>query len=203
MSNESPARAYDEWHSQLPVDDGSSTPWHVLANQLLDERDLVGRTVLEIGCGRGGFAASLCRRGALVTASDIVGNLARLQNRDKQLLLLTSRSSVHGPFTAGFARDGEAAPPDLSDDVAAVVAVAKAGNVTLRVVSTSTRAHSTYWKCNSGRTLNWKFETGCVTTDFADDITYVRYDCNMPPCNVFRSQTVEGLMVVSSHTSRP
>lgn len=74
---------------------------------------------------------------ALVTASDIVGNLARLQNRDKQLLLLTSRSSVHGPFTAGFARDGEAAPPDLSDDVAAVVAVAKAGNVTLRVVSTA------------------------------------------------------------------
>ena len=68
---------------------------------------------------------------ALVTASDIVGNLARLQNRDKQLLLLTSRSSVHGPFTAGFARDGEAAPPDLSDDVAAVVAVAKAGNVAL------------------------------------------------------------------------
>ena len=76
-------------------------------------------------------------RVALVTASEIVGNLARLQNRDKQLLLLTSRSSVHGPFTAGFARDGEAAPPDLSDDVAAVVAVAKAGNVTLRVVSTA------------------------------------------------------------------
>jgi hypothetical protein len=76
-------------------------------------------------------------RVALVTASDIVGNLARLQNRDKQLLLLTSRSSVNGSFAAGFARDGEAAPPDVTDDVAAVVAVAKAGNVTLRVVSTA------------------------------------------------------------------
>jgi hypothetical protein len=76
-------------------------------------------------------------RVALGTASDIVGNLARLQNRDKQLLLLTSRSSVNGPFAAGFTRDGAAAPPDVTDDVAAVVAVAKAGNVTLRVVSTA------------------------------------------------------------------
>jgi hypothetical protein len=76
-------------------------------------------------------------RVALGTASDLVGNLARLQNRDKQLLLLTSRSSVNRSFAAGFTRDGEAAPPDVTDDVAAVVAVAKAGNVTLRVVSTA------------------------------------------------------------------
>lgn len=76
-------------------------------------------------------------RVALGTASDIVGNLARLQNRDKQLLLLTSRSSVNGSLAASFARHGEAAPPDVTDDVAAVVAVAKAGNVTLRVVSTA------------------------------------------------------------------
>ena len=76
-------------------------------------------------------------RVALGTASELVGNLARLQNRDKQLLLLTSRSSVNGSFAAGFTRDGEAAPPDVTDDVAAVVAVAKAGNVTLRVVSTA------------------------------------------------------------------
>ena len=76
-------------------------------------------------------------RVALGTASEIVGNLARLQNRDKQLLLLTSRSSVNGSFATGFALDGQAAPPDVTDDVAAVVAVAKAGNVTLRVVSTA------------------------------------------------------------------
>ncbi len=76
-------------------------------------------------------------RVALGTASDLVANLARLQNRDKQLLLLTSRSSVSGSFAASFARNGEAAPPDVTDDVAAVVAVAKAGNVALRVVSTA------------------------------------------------------------------
>jgi hypothetical protein len=76
-------------------------------------------------------------RVALGTASDIVGNLARLQNRDKQLLLLTSRPSVNGSFAAGFTRNGEAAPPDVTDAAAAVVAVAKAGNVTLRVVSTA------------------------------------------------------------------
>jgi 2-polyprenyl-3-methyl-5-hydroxy-6-metoxy-1,4-benzoquinol methylase len=72
MSLENSSRAYDRWHSELPVDDGNSTPWHILANQLLDpDRDLLGRAVLEIGCGRGGFAASLCRRGAIVTASDL------------------------------------------------------------------------------------------------------------------------------------
>jgi hypothetical protein len=76
-------------------------------------------------------------RVALGTASDIVGNLARLQSRDKQLLLLTSRSSVNGSFAASFIRHGEAAPPDVTDAAAAIVAVAKAGNVTLRVVSTA------------------------------------------------------------------
>jgi hypothetical protein len=76
-------------------------------------------------------------RVALGTASDIVENLARLQNRDKQFLLLTSRSSVNGSFAAGFARNGEAAPPDVTDNVAGVVAVAKAGNVKLRLVSTA------------------------------------------------------------------
>jgi hypothetical protein len=73
---------------------------------------------------------------ALGTASDIVGNLARLQNRDKQFLLLTSRTSADVSFAATFAQAGETAPPDLTNEVAAVVAAAKAGNVTLRVVST-------------------------------------------------------------------
>lgn len=76
-------------------------------------------------------------RAALGTASDVVGNLARLDARDKQLFLLTSRSSGDGSFAASFGRRGEAAPPDVTDDVAAVVSLAKAGNVTLRVVSTA------------------------------------------------------------------
>jgi hypothetical protein len=136
----------------------------ILRDEVIQESDLVGFAAtgsavtadlqpasvrsLQQAMERLGAAASTKRavrpdqswaatRVALVTASDIVGNLARLQNRDKQLLLLTSRSSVNGSFAAGFARDGEAAPPDVTDDVAAVVAVAKAGNVTLRVVSTA------------------------------------------------------------------
>ena len=73
---------------------------------------------------------------ALGTASDIVGNLARLQNRDKQFLLLTSRTSADASFAVAFAQAGETMPPDLTNEVAAVVAAAKAGNVTLRVVRT-------------------------------------------------------------------
>ena len=74
---------------------------------------------------------------AVGTASDIVGNLARLQSRDKQFLLLTSRTSAEASFAAAFAQAGETAPPDLTNQVAAVVAAAKAGNVTLRVLSTA------------------------------------------------------------------
>jgi 2-polyprenyl-3-methyl-5-hydroxy-6-metoxy-1,4-benzoquinol methylase len=62
---------YDAWHAALEVDEGASTPWHVLARELLEPaRDLQGKRVLEIGCGRGGFAAWLSRQGALVTAAD-------------------------------------------------------------------------------------------------------------------------------------
>ena len=74
-------------------------------------------------------------RVALDTASDIVGNLARLQNRDKQFLLLTPRASGDGSFPAAFAQARGTPQPDLTSDVAALVAAAKAGNVTLRVVS--------------------------------------------------------------------
>lgn len=74
---------------------------------------------------------------ALGTASDMVSSLARLQNRDKQLLLLTSRTSADASFAAAFAQAGQTAPSDVATEVTAVVAAAKAGNVTLRVVSTA------------------------------------------------------------------
>src|SRR5262245_1114022 len=63
--------AYDEWHARLAPDDGQSTPWHQLAAQLIEAGGgLQGRSVLEIGCGRGGFADWLSRSGASVTACD-------------------------------------------------------------------------------------------------------------------------------------
>jgi 2-polyprenyl-3-methyl-5-hydroxy-6-metoxy-1,4-benzoquinol methylase len=55
--------AYDGWHSRLPPDRDGDAPWHrLLAAHLDAERDLNGKTVLEIGCGGGGFACTLARQ---------------------------------------------------------------------------------------------------------------------------------------------
>ncbi len=52
--------AYDSWHARLAVDAGAVDPWHQLVRWHLDlTRDVAGRSVLEIGCGRGGFACWL------------------------------------------------------------------------------------------------------------------------------------------------
>lgn len=50
-------QAYDAWHAQHEVDEAADAPWHLLARAHLP--DVAGRAVLEIGCGRGGFAAWL------------------------------------------------------------------------------------------------------------------------------------------------
>lgn len=47
---------YDAWHSKLPVDAAADTPWHRMVRESVAESDLAGKKVLEIGCGRGGFA---------------------------------------------------------------------------------------------------------------------------------------------------
>src|SRR6266550_1086973 len=54
---------YDAWHDHLPVDAEANTPWHALIrHHLVFERDIAGKRVLEIGCGRGGFAVWLARQ---------------------------------------------------------------------------------------------------------------------------------------------
>ena len=51
---------YESWHRALEVDREASGPWHDLVREYLDPgRDITGKTVLEIGCGRGGFACWL------------------------------------------------------------------------------------------------------------------------------------------------
>jgi SAM-dependent methyltransferase len=53
---------YDEWHDRYQVDREADTPWHRLVLAHLDpDRDLKGKRVIEIACGRGGFAARLMR----------------------------------------------------------------------------------------------------------------------------------------------
>lgn len=48
---------YDQWHGRLAVDADADSPWHAMIKARLDAaRDLAGKRVLEIGCGRGGFA---------------------------------------------------------------------------------------------------------------------------------------------------
>ena len=52
--------AYDVWHDRYDVDRDADTPWHRLVLEHMDAgRDLKGKRVLEIACGRGGFAARL------------------------------------------------------------------------------------------------------------------------------------------------
>jgi 2-polyprenyl-3-methyl-5-hydroxy-6-metoxy-1,4-benzoquinol methylase len=54
--------AYDTWHDLHDVDRDVDTPWHRLLFAHLDgPRDLAGRRVLEIACGRGGLACRLAR----------------------------------------------------------------------------------------------------------------------------------------------
>jgi 2-polyprenyl-3-methyl-5-hydroxy-6-metoxy-1,4-benzoquinol methylase len=51
---------YEAWHDSLEVDSKADTPWHSMVKQHLQpNRDLVGKRVLEIACGRGGFACWL------------------------------------------------------------------------------------------------------------------------------------------------
>jgi len=74
-------RAYDAWHALLEADEAADAPWHRLVREHLPP--LAGRSVLEVACGRGGFAAWLARQGpALVVAGDFsrtaVAKAARL-----------------------------------------------------------------------------------------------------------------------------
>jgi 2-polyprenyl-3-methyl-5-hydroxy-6-metoxy-1,4-benzoquinol methylase len=52
--------AYDAWHAGLDTEREANAPWHQLVQTHLSlERNLSGKDVLEIGCGRGAFACWL------------------------------------------------------------------------------------------------------------------------------------------------
>ena len=73
--------AYDAWHEAQQDDGGGNAPWYQMLKPLLT--GLGGRRVLEIGCGRGGFAAWLAElppalRPAEVVASDFSSVAVRI-----------------------------------------------------------------------------------------------------------------------------
>ena len=47
---------YNSWHSFHTVDDDNNTPWHSFVKNKLNHLTLAGLSILEIGCGRGGFS---------------------------------------------------------------------------------------------------------------------------------------------------
>lgn len=58
-------KAYDTWHARMGRDEECTSHWHRLVKQhLRPDRDLVDRTILEIGCGRGEFARWLAQHPA-------------------------------------------------------------------------------------------------------------------------------------------
>jgi ubiquinone/menaquinone biosynthesis C-methylase UbiE len=55
--------AYDHWHASLGVDSIAEDPWYQLVKKHLNPAtDLNDARVLEIGCGRGGFACWLAQQ---------------------------------------------------------------------------------------------------------------------------------------------
>jgi ubiquinone/menaquinone biosynthesis C-methylase UbiE len=69
--------SYDAWHAPIPADEAAESPWHRLLRRHLDPaRDLAGRRVLEIGCGRGSLIRWIMAqpaRPATLVAADFSG----------------------------------------------------------------------------------------------------------------------------------
>lgn len=58
----SDSRSYDDWHEARDADMEARDPWYELVKESLRGRPLMGQRVLEIGCGRGGFACWLAKQ---------------------------------------------------------------------------------------------------------------------------------------------
>lgn len=52
-------KKYNEWHSKQSTDSNLKAIWHIFACSQIQILSLKGKKILEIGCGRGGFACWL------------------------------------------------------------------------------------------------------------------------------------------------
>ena len=91
------AREYDRWHEHVfrscPEHSDGNEPWHRLVLEHLVP--VGGRRILEVACGRGGFARVLASMGASVLGSDFSGSALRIaQERARQSASATSASLV-------------------------------------------------------------------------------------------------------------
>jgi ubiquinone/menaquinone biosynthesis C-methylase UbiE len=55
-------KPFNEWHKQRTIDIDINTPWHKFVSEKIDKLDLTGKIILEIGCGRGGFACYMATK---------------------------------------------------------------------------------------------------------------------------------------------
>lgn len=94
MNTEALSAAYEEWHARIPAEGGWVTPWHELIMRGA-EPHLVEATVLEIGCGRGGFTVELARRGTSeLTAADFSQHAVQMAQELVQSAGLAHRVSL-------------------------------------------------------------------------------------------------------------
>ena len=103
------SEAYDGWHQNI-FESGESpdqgSPWYQLVLEYLVPVE--GKRVLEVACGRGGFATVLGSRGAMVCGADfsaaalrIAGQKASHGNRRSSRIELSQADAHHLPFASG------------------------------------------------------------------------------------------------------
>jgi SAM-dependent methyltransferase len=84
---------YDVWHERVfladPEHEDASSPWYRLVREQIG--NVEGQRILELACGRGGFARELSARGAYVTGCDF--SLAALRVGKEKLQALRDGAS--------------------------------------------------------------------------------------------------------------
>src|SRR5271170_4287557 len=77
------ARQYDDWHQRVfdsdPDREDEETPWYRLVLEYLGP--LSGKRVLEVACGRGGFASRIASMGAVAFGADFSTTALQIARR--------------------------------------------------------------------------------------------------------------------------